>query len=283
MKTFILVVALAWASFADAYIYSVKGLVEAAFAGRELDNPLEIVLRHQIGQRSSGQLLREHLYTDGQNVLASWSIEGSNASAKGFVTADAYNLMGQKTYKRESRLFVSYLTSLDPQKFIENAVEERFVRRDQWMECKPGYDLKTSPKTWKPNNYYIRQDDIFLKRMVGEEPAIQVTGTDEGLDKRLLFFDKDLRGLRRIEWREEGRVTAWNFDHFKKFPVGAYFPRRITLSRGDVDVISSEVVAVKSLKGADWDKIKKGYTPATQNISIPSAVEEAFDILLRYR
>ncbi|MEZ4749633.1 MAG: hypothetical protein R3B54_03105 [Bdellovibrionota bacterium] len=104
------------------------------------------------------------------------------------------------------------------------------------------------------------------------------------MDKRLLFFDKDFKsGLRRIEWREEGRVTAWNFDHFKKFPVGAYFPRRITLSRGDVDVISSEVVAVKSLKGGAWDKIKKGYTPPTQNIAIPSAVEEAFEILLRYR
>ncbi|MEZ4749632.1 MAG: hypothetical protein R3B54_03100 [Bdellovibrionota bacterium] len=161
MKTFVLLLALGWASFAQAYIYSVKGLVEAAFAGREADNPLEIILRHQIGQRSSGQLLREHLYTDGQTVLASWSIEGSNASAKGIITADSYNLMGQKTYKRESRLFVSYLTALDAQKFIERALEERFVRRDQLMEYKPGYDLKANPKTWKPNNLLHSPDRHF--------------------------------------------------------------------------------------------------------------------------
>lgn len=265
---------------AHAYIYSIPSILTEIFDGRK-PQPVEVELRHRVGAKGrSQQLLREKIYFGDGRVYVLWEAEGGRGGAvRAVVTQKGYEIAGDRALPRTSRLFLEYLLQPNPEEFQKQLLAEQFVRRDQLIEFKPGFSPRGHPRTWKLRDYYLRHPDIFLTRLP-DGVAILVVGMDEGLDKRLLYFDKGYRGISRLEWREEGRVTSWSFDQFRKIPGSGWYPRRLSLDKGGVELVSSELISVKPITPAAWQALRRSFS---QPGGSGAGIEPALELLLSYR
>ncbi len=266
---------------AQAYVYSVPSMVEEIFSGRKENTPVEIVLRHNLGE--SNRILRENIYYGDNRIFIEWEVEGDRSSRSvASVDKDVYDFGSGGRFARSSKLFLQYFLLKDPNYFSSSLREERFVNRDQMNEFRSGYTPEGSPKTYDPKKFYVKHDDIAIKRLENGDTAIAVVGLNEGLDKRIVYFEKNVQGIRRLEWQEEGRSTAWNFENFQKMPSGGVYPRRLSLTQGGAEVIRSEVVAVRNLSKEQWDKLRQSLSRQDGN-RLSSPVKSNLALLLRFR
>lgn len=264
---------------AHAYIYSLPSILTEIFDGRK-PQPVEVEIRHRVGAKGKSQtLLREKIYWGEGRTYVMWEAEGGRGGAiRAAVTPKGYEI-GDRILPRTSRLFLEYMVQPSPEEFQKQLLAEQFVRRDQLIEFKPGFNPKGHPRGWKIRDHYLRHPDIFHTRLP-EGVTIVVVGLDEGADKRLLFIDKAYRGLYRLEWREEGRSTSWTFDQYRKFKDTGSYPRRLSLERGGVELVSSEIIGVKPISPTAWQALRKSF--ASPSPSVP-AIESALELLLSYR
>ena len=122
----------------------------------------------------------------------------------------------------------------------------------------------------------------FILQRLGPVVAIESAGIDEAERKRAIFFDRGLRGMRRLEWKDGGESAAWNMEGFGS-AASATFPRRISFDINGAQVVTSDVVSSHGLKERQTQDFKTAWRQAGHDGSLGSNQEAALKLLLSYR
>ena len=120
------------------------------------------------------------------------------------------------------------------------------------------------------------QPDIYLVRLP-TDIAIVVVGSNSEESSRLLFFDDELKGIRRVEWKEGGKTYAWNFQQFTEFKNLGHYPKLMSFEAEGTTQVETSLVSILT------PDARKQPKPARSNASIPDNDEELLDVLLSYR
>ena len=277
----ILAVGMIVSSTASAWIPPLPTIVNEIFDGRKVRNATEVVVRHTV-ELQPGQAMdvEERMAVIRNRRYAIWKVGA--VLVAGTFDKDKYLVAGDKAFTTRSALWPKYLTYVNGDDFLSALVAEGFARRDQLQQFKPGFKAEGEPKTWNVKEQLLKHDDIFLTRLT-RGVSIIVIGTQEGENRKAVFFDPGFRGVRRIEWKEGPQVVAWEFDGFHNGGKDmGLLPRQFFFEVEGVEKIHSELVAARSLT----DKQIKDYQTAHRAAStagMPENVESVLQLLLSYR
>lgn len=275
MRTLIFILAFI-ASVGEAFIPPIPLAIREIFDGRK-PGALEIVLRHRIGggefeerivcERGRYQMVwRGGLFQ--QPVAATWERQ-------------AY-FIGDRNISSRSGIFLKYFGSHSADEFKDALMAEKFMRRDQMIQFKPGFSPSGDPQTWDLRENYLKHPDIFLERVRGSV-AIVVVGLDEGALRKAVAFDRSLKGVRRIEWKDGQEVAGWTFENFSKFPSGGTYPHKLSFDINGNEVISSDVVAVRTIGDRALADFRTGWKQAASTTGLSPNAEAALQRLLGFR
>jgi hypothetical protein len=263
-----------------AYIPPVREMVESVFENRR-PQALEVVLSHRVQVPGGQQVgVDERIVTEGNAVQIVWKTQGQTIGAQW--ERQSYVVNSQSTLASRSGAFMKYLIGASPEDFLRQLLNEQFIHREQLVTFNPGYTPKGEPGSWKTRSFYKAHDDIYFARLTSGA-AIAVVGLDEGAVRKAVYFDDDLKGVARLEWREGAGVTSWDFGGFTKMPgVGATYPKRMTFSYQGTERVVTSVNSVRVLKGASLTEFRKTFQ-SSRSAGVSSAAESALKVLLSYR
>jgi hypothetical protein len=128
---------------------------------------------------------------------------------------------------------------------------------------------------------------VAQRRVVG----VAVTGLKEGNTKKTVVFDRNLRGLLKLEWKEEAapKNVQWLYSNFARLSQGkgsyttSYFPRKSVLSFDNSEIATSELISLNTQDTAAVKEFKTQYAAAIKNSFPSSNVQLALKYLLSYR
>lgn len=265
---------------AFAFLPPVASMLREVTEGRKA-GPIEVVLRHRISVRGSGAIeVEERIVNERNRYSFLWS---GSAFPRGLAgTLERYQyIVGDNAIPSRSAAWVTYLAGLGGDSLRDVLVNEQFVRRDQLLQYKPGWSPTGDPQTWELRENYLRHADVVLRRIAGGV-AIAVIGMEEGAVAKTLYVDKNLKGLRRLEWKDGQEINAWNFESFGAMPAGGQFPRRITFETGGAEVITTDLVAARSLNAKALSDFKNSWKQAPREPASSNG-EGVLKLLLSFR
>lgn len=265
-----------------AFIPPVSRIVSDSVEGKKITKPVELVMHHRVDMKQ-GQItdLEERLVWDHGKVTLFFKVPGVSQPIEVSVDSRGYNLDYGKTWSRRSRVFYKAFFAGSPDELMEPLLSDEFIRRDQLMQYKPGFQPAGDPKDWDLREGYLRHDDVYLHR-VGKSVAIAVAGANDPTHRRIVYFDRDHKSVRRLEWGDGNDVVAWNFESFLKSPPLGAAARHLTFEVNGEERINTDIVQVRQLSDKQLADLKRmphlarGATP-------PSSVEEVLGLLLSYR
>ncbi len=254
------------------FIPGLTNMVKEVLEGRN-SRPSYIQIRHRVRQGDQFNEVDEQIFQEKGRTQFAWKARGQSYS--GTRTRDGYSFDSDKRMASKSAVFLRYFLSTSSEELLSTLVNEGFVRQTQTQAYKTGFLMEGDPSTWNLKENFLIQPDIFMVRLP-VDTAIVVVGTG-GEDARMVFFDDNLRGIRRFEWRDGGKIHAWNFAHFAEFKNLGRHPKLMNFEvNGQVQVESSLV----SILAPDARKQPK---PMRSNASIGGDDEQLIDVLLSYR
>lgn len=264
-----------------AFIPPVKDIVETVFSNRKPNAGTEFHLTHNVQVQGGQQVgVDEKIFVDGALVQVLWKVAGATIGAQW--ERQSYVAGGGATMSSRSSGFMRYLVAATGEEFLRALLNEQFVNKEQLTVFNSGYQPKGEPNTWKTKSFYKLHDTIFFSR-VGSGTAIAVVGLDEGAVRKAVYFDDDLKGVSRLEWREGSGTTSWDFAGFSRAGgPGGLFPKRMTFTYQGVERITSALQGIRVLKGNSLAEFKKTYQGA-RSAGVPSSAEPALKVLLSYR
>lgn len=255
------------------FIPSLSNMVKEVLEARSA-RAAYIQIRHRVRQGDQFQEVDEQIFQEKGRTQFAWKSRGQSYS--GQRGREGYALEGDKRIVSKSSAFLRYFLAVSSEELLGTLVNEGFVRQAQTQGYKPGFQMEGDPSTWNLKENFIIQPDVFLARLPSDV-AIVVVGSNNEDGSRLVYFDDDLRGIRRFEWRDGGKVHAWNFTHFTDYKNLGRHPKLMSFEiDGAVQVESSLV----SILGSDARKLPR---PARSNASIGGDDEQLMDVLLSYR
>lgn len=280
MRT-VLVIWFAVQSTAFGFLPPLTSIVHDVFDFRKGGPAIEIVFRHHIDLKVGDPVdLEERLVSERGQTLGIWKVVGQGPILVARWDGQGYT-SGKDKIPSRSAIFIKYFTQDNPDNFRDALISEQFTRRDQWYQFKPGFTPEGDPQTWAIKDNYLRHDDIYLSRLP-QGISIAVQGTDEAGNQKIVYFDRSLHGLSRLEWRQNGVVTAWNFETFSRRQGDGFYPAHATFESGGAVLVSTDVQSVRHLKDkqlADFNNTFKSAHPGSPS----STVSAALKALLSYR
>jgi hypothetical protein len=281
MKLLTLLLALIFSQSVFAFIPPLASLVKDAFEGRKA-TPVEIVIRHRVEPKGLEALeIEEHILADRSHTYISWKTPQISQPVWASLEKKNYVFSTGGRVSSHSSLFLKYLVDSSADDYANALFAEQFIHRDQLLQFKPGFELTGDPQSWAIKDNYIQHEGVYLKRLKSGGAGYAITGYREGATSRVVVFDKDSQGIRRLEWKDGEETTAWNFNQITKFGQG-YYPKRMSLERNGVDVVGSELVMIKAVKEKQVGEFRNALQRAG-NAPIPQNLEEALKILLSER
>jgi hypothetical protein len=270
---------LVWGSVARAYIPPIMMMLKEITDGRK-GGPTEVIIHHRISVRGSGQVdIDERILHERNRLLFIWSGK-EIGTISGSWERYNYNI-GSRQITSRSAGFLSYLTGFAAEPIRDTLVAEQFMRRDQLLQYRPGFSPTGDPEQWNLKENYLRHGDIFLQRMPSGI-AISVVGMEEGSVRKAVFFDRNIKGIRRLEWREGQETHTWNFERFTNFAAGGVFPKRIYFEANGSEVISSDLLNVKVLDAKKLAEYKTAWRQA-ERTQLNERSEGILQLMLSYR
>lgn len=268
-------------SLAFAYLPPVGVMIRESCAGRKNTGVLEVVMGHKVrlSAESEGISIRERIVRDKGQVFFGWTFADGGWS--GTWNGKEYRLANAKTFVSDTKAFLRVLLSVVPEELQAALIGEQFVRKDQLYQYKPDFKFEGEPTQWNIKENYLVPIDVSLQR---SPTAIlfAVNGYADGKNRRTVFFEKELRGVARLEWQSDSGTTAWNFSNHSPQPIGGHFPRVLTFESAGVVIVESVLETARVLTAAQLKEAKK------QLSSTPSGFESnegesALKILLSFR
>jgi len=105
---------------------------------------------------------------------------------------------------------------------------------------------------------------------------------DDKENQRNVFFDSRFLGIRKLEWKEGNNVSSWSFSDFNKYQDGI-FPKSLRFHQNGNQLISSEVMQVRGLKGKAFQSTLKAWQKSGAKNTSSGQLEDALKVLLSYR
>lgn len=263
-----------------AFLPPVPALVRDAFDGRKPRRASEVVLRHHVEVRPGETVeIEERIALAGSKPLFLFKAMGQGQPLFGTWERRQYQVE-DKAYGARSGAFLKYFLGTSPDDFLNALVAEGYVRRDQLAQFKAGWVPEGDPNTWDVRGNYLRHPDIFLSRLK-HGTAVAVIGSDDGGNRRAVYFDPAGKGIRRLEWKEGGGQLAWEFDGFHQVAKEGMYPRFLYYEVNGDEKIRSELLAVRVLS----DRGASEFSAAQRRPrgSVPSNVDAALQLLLGLR
>lgn len=263
-----------------AFIPPPYQMVREVLEGRKAGTS-ELWIRHRF-ELQQGEIfeLEEQWVGDTQKGVGLWKLPAG--AFIGGVVLEKKNYVwsgGERRTPLKSLLPLKYLLASSPEDLLGSMVGEHFLTREQLQQYKPGFNPSGDPQTWDVKSNYFKQDGLSLRRAKGV-PSYFVTSAEEGAPQRGIYFDKELAGIRRIEWKEGKDTVAWNFDFFSKLQSSGTFPKRMSFEKNGVEVIVSELLVHRPAK----EKQSVDLRQTIKAMSTPSGhYEEGLRLLLSYR
>lgn len=227
-----LVVAFSICESVWAFLPPVPAMVSELCSGRRPRRGTEVVFRHTLGEVTLEERLVsaggkvQSVFTQGEGVVVA-ALEGTN-----------YVVGGERS-PAGTRVPIRYLLTASSEDLLNLLIKEGFIDRDQLSMYKPGFDPVGDPSTWDLANNYIRQPGVFMRLLDGT-PAVVVSS----VEAKAVYFDESFKSLRRLEWKQEEGMVAWNFLESIAYGKEGNFPRTWRLERDGVELVRSELVSI---------------------------------------
>lgn len=265
---------------AEAFLPPVVDILREVTSGRK-PGPVELVLRHRISVKGAGVVeVDERILRDRNQFYFIWAGASLGQSLSASWAQDKYQ-MGNTSFPSRSIAMVAALSARGPEDLRDSLISEQFIQREHLYQFKPGYNPSGDPVTWETRENYLRHPEIFLKKL-SSGVAIAIGSANEGNETKAVCFDKGLKGLRRFEWQVNQQTFAWNFEGFAPFAAGGLYPRRLSFESNGVEVIQSELTAVRAATARTLSDFKTAWRQAQKGEVTPAA-EGILKLLLSYR
>lgn len=282
MKQLFFCVTLAfWVSLQGfAFVPPLNALFKANFDGRK---PLasETIFRHQIQLKSGdSMLIEERLAEIGGKIYVIFR-SPSFGEVAGTWSKGSYSFAGDKRFSNRSRAFVSYFTSSNGDQFRDVLIDEKLLKRDQFVQYKSSFNPQGDPASWDLKENYVIQPQVYFSQ-TPQGPAIIAVGTQEGKTRRAVFFDKGTLLLSRLEWQDSNQEIAWNFKGNKKVTGDSFFPDEITFTVDNRVLVQSNLIGRQYFKDKSKSQWLDRFSAVSKSGMTPN-LEEGLKILLGYR
>ena len=219
---------------------------------------------------------------DRKGIKFLWKPLSASVFVSGQWDKRTYFLGNEKKIVGRSQLFLKNYISGSALEFRDALINEKFLRWEQLKQFKDGFELQGDPQTWDIKNNYLQQDSISLV-LLPSGPSIAVVGLSEPTSKRVIYFDKGLLGIRKIEWMDGNENLSWNFDSFTMSLKDSYFPKRASLVKDGREIIQTELGTVRALNKKQNGEWLQAWQKASKTILNNPSAEEALRNLLSHR
>lgn len=269
-----------WTHSSSAFIPPVLDILREVTAGRK-SGPVEVLLKHRISVKGSSVVeVDERVIRERDKLYFVWS--GASLGQTLSAVWERYEYrMGNRTIPSRSKAMMNALTATGPEDLREVLIAEQFIRRENLYQFKPGYSPTGEPQSWETRENYLAHPNIFLQKL-SSGIAIVMVGQEEGSNRKAVYFDRSLKGIRKLEWQENQETFAWNFDGFAAFAAGGVHPRRLFLEANGAEVIQSDTLAVRLASARSVADFKSAWRQAQKN-EISSQAEGILKLMLSYR
>lgn len=212
------------------------------FQERHLPATAEILVKHRVEADRNPVEVEERIYVVNGRPRFLFRVGG-----KSFVATRDQNgyRFPSEVIETKNGLFLKALLSRRGEEFIERAIAEQFLRRDQLNQFKPSYGPSGDPKTWNTNASYIRHSDVELARLPQGTAILATNGGDAKNPARAIYFDRNLRGISRLEWRDGEHRYQWDFPTFLSYKREGTYPNRWVFHLDGKERVRSEVVSIR--------------------------------------
>lgn len=270
----------------DAFIYPVNEVIRDVFNNRKPISGLLVRLRHEIQARDGESVnVDETILQEGSNTWFRWQLSAAQGGSPAAIIARAngnrYSFASGPELPLVSQTWLRYVAGGGAQDFLDTALREGFIRREQMLQFAPGYKPEGDPKSWDPNANYLRHPDIYLHSIDGQ-PSISVVGTHEGDRWRAVFFDLRRTGVRRLEWKNGNENVSWTFHRFAAAGNLGRFAREFNLNINGNTRIQTKVISIQAVGSRDVPKEKRDLQLGAGTSGMGN-LEGALKFLLRYR
>lgn len=268
--------------FVWGFIPPLPSILKDTFEGRKPSAATEAVLQHRIHLKSGDVVeLEERIFAEKGKMHSSF--RGPTLTQPFVLTLDrrSYFVGKEKRLSSRSLIWSKELFATSADEVANVLLSEQFVRREQFTQYRPGFSPSGDPQMWEVKENYIQHDDIFLNRVRGGI-GYAILGLNEGSSRRTVVLDKELKGIRRIEWKEGEETVGWNFDHFARFLSPGWYPKRLSFERNGTEAIVSELILHRPLKDKQAVEMRTSLQKSAATV-LQTSTEEALQLLLSYR
>ena len=265
---------------ASAFIPSVPQILREVFDGRRGRKATEVHLRHRVQSDAGAVEIDERIFVEKGKPVFLFKAQGSEEVFGAALQKGQYAFRGGLTVPTSSIVVLKYLLATTSEELQGALVAEQFVRREQLQQFKGGFTAEGDPALWDLKTVYLIHPGIYLARFDGAI-TIAVSGLSEADESRAVYFDRSLKGIRRVEWRSRGAARAWRMEGFVPMGSEGRFPSRLSFLSGESTLVFSEL---KSLRVPSESAVRDLRAAAGRGGGTPSgAVESALRTLLGYR
>lgn len=272
-------------SSADAFIPPVPSILKEVFGERGGPSGVEAHFKYKVTLRP-GEVVEvdEKIIRESGNVYFLWKIPAYQAApVAARYEKQAYWVSKERNFATRSTVFWKYFIAGSDDEIRDALLAERFIRRDQFYQYKPGFNPSGDPQTWNLKENVLRHDDIYLSRLPSSV-SIAIRGYQEGNTSRVVYFDQNLKAMTRLEWQDNENVAAWNFEGTLKSAWDKVLvPKRSSLEVNRAVLIQGETVLVRALKDRALFESKAAWNNAAKAVSVPPNVEAVLKLLVSYR
>jgi len=282
MKTRIAIGIFLIGSLCYGFIPPISEQLNDVFAGRKGNEALELTFRHQV-QVKEGEFVEviETFIGNRSGGLIQFQIGGQPAAYADW-TGKEYVFRNGKTIPSRTAAFIDYFLADSGAEFQDRLLRERFLRRDQLLQFKPGYQPKGDPKTWETKDNYLNHDDISWQKG-GKEFAVSVVGMNEGDQRRAFYIAKGGRGITRLEWIVGPEKASWDFSGFAATGGLGKLPRVFSLQINSMERVRSALSSAKPVKRDALATARAASKQPSASAPPSELLEQAVRLLVRYR
>lgn len=273
------------ASPAKAFIPPVPSILKEVFGERRGASGVEAHIKHKVTVRP-GEVVEvdEKIIRDSTGVYFLWkmpSVQATPIAAR--YEKQAYWVSKERNLPTRSTVYWKYFVAGSDDEIRDALLSERFIRRDQFHQYKPGFNPSGDPQTWNLKENVVRHEDIYLSR-VASSVSIAIRGYQEGNTARVVYFDQNLKSMTRLEWQDNENLASWSFEGATKSAwEKVSLPKRSSLEINRSVVVQSETVAVRSLKDRALFESKNAWNSAAKSVNVPPNAEAVLKLLVSYR
>lgn len=275
---------LLFSNVCHAYIYPLGSVIFDILRSRKASQTALWTLKHKFLKGSDTVEVEEKILKENGKYFSLWRVLGSGQATGASYENGSYQFPNQQM-RSHSGAFLKYIFANSLDEFREALISERFVRKEQLQVYEKDFAPQGDPQTWSLKANYIIHPDISLVHF-GDVIGIASLGYKDQNASRTVVFDRGLRGILKLEWKDSAqpvKTVAWNFQNFAKFPQTSYFPKKAFLNFDGSDFSQTDFISVSYGDANAIKDFKTEYGKAIRSPAISGSLLSSIGVLLSYR